>query len=98
MSSERLLTVLISPVFTEKAARVADAHNQYTFKVRKDASKHEIKRAVEKVFGVQVEKVRVLNVKGKVKLRPGQPKGKRPDWKKAYVTLAAGQEIDFTSE
>ena len=98
MNRERLMTILIEPVFTEKAANIGDRYNQYTFKVLPSASKHEIKKAVETIFDVQVEKVRVLNVKGKVKFRPGQPKGKRPNWKKAYVTLAKGNEIDFTSE
>ncbi len=94
MNSERLLKVLLAPHVSEKSARVGDAANQYVFKVVKDASKPEIKKAVESLFNVKVTAVQVTNVKGKVK-RFQHTEGKRSDWKKAYVTLAEGSEIDF---
>lgn len=94
MNKERLLTVLLAPVVSEKSVSAADSGNQFAFKVAKDATKPEIKAAVEMLFEVNVEKVQVLNVKGKVK-RFGQRMGKRPGWKKAYVRLAAGQDINF---
>lgn len=94
MSQERLYKVLLGPVISEKAAIVGDVSNQVVFKVLPNAEKQEIKAAVEKLFDVQVEDVRTLNVKGKTK-RTRHGMGKRSDWKKAYVRLAAGQEIDF---
>jgi len=96
MNEERLMTILEAPHVSEKATIVADRHNQYVFRVAKDATKGEIKSAVEKMFEVEVEQVRVLNVKGKRKQRFGAGNGRRPDWKKAYVSLKAGAEIDFT--
>jgi large subunit ribosomal protein L23 len=96
MNNERLMNVLLSPVVSEKSSIVADANGQYTFKVATDATKREIARAVEKLFEVQVENVKVVNVKGKTK-RFGQLQGKRSDWKKAYVRLKAGSEIDFAT-
>lgn len=94
MNEERLMNLLLSPHISEKGTRVADAANQVVFRVRRDARKPEIKKAVEKMFGVEVDTVRVLNVKGK---RKGfrQTAGKRSDWKKAYVRLKAGHDIDF---
>jgi large subunit ribosomal protein L23 len=96
MNNERLMKVLLSPVVSEKSSIVADANNQYTFKVATDATKREIAKAVEKLFEVQVEEVKVVNVKGKQK-RFGMVQGKRSDWKKAYVRLKAGSEIDFAA-
>jgi len=94
MSKERLLKILLAPLISEKSVNAADTGNQFAFKVATDATKPEIKAAVEMLFEVNVEKVQVLNVKGKSK-RFGQRMGKRPDWKKAYVRLAAGQDINF---
>jgi large subunit ribosomal protein L23 len=95
MSQERLLTLITRPIITEKAAIASEMANQYVFRVANDATKSEIKAAVEAVFPVQVEYVRVLNVKGKTK-RTKTGLGKRSDWKKAYVKLASGQQIDYT--
>ena len=94
MNFERLHQIILAPVISEKATRVAEKRNQAVFKVLRDAQKPEIKEAVEKLFKVKVTSVATLNVKGKIK-RFGQSVGKRSDWKKAYVTLAEGQEIDF---
>ena len=94
MSTERLYKVLLSPRMTEKSTRVGEGSNQYVFKVTTDSNKKEIKDAVEKLFEVNVESVRIVNVKGKgktFKLRAG----KRNDWKKAYVRVQEGQVIDF---
>ena len=91
---ERLLQVILAPQITEKATRVADKHQQIAFKVRTDATKPEIKAAVELVFNVEVESVNVANVEGKQK-RAGRVMGRRKDWKKAYVCLKPGQEINF---
>ena len=94
MSTERLYKVLLAPRITEKSTRVSESSNQYVFKVTSDSNKAEIKAAVEKLFEVNVESVRVVNVKGKskaFKLRTG----KRNDWKKAYVRVQEGQVIDF---
>jgi large subunit ribosomal protein L23 len=96
MNNERIMKVLLSPVVSEKSSIVADANGQYTFKVTTDATKREIAKAVEQLFEVQVENVKVINVKGKNK-RFGQIQGKRSDWKKAYVRLKAGSEIDFAT-
>lgn len=93
MNQERLLKVLLGPVISEKAA-IAGESNQVIFKVVPDAQKPEIKAAVESLFKVTVEEVRVLNVKGKTK-RTRHGIGRRSDWKKAYVRLTEGQEIDF---
>ena len=91
---ERLLKVLKAPHISEKSTMVAEKLNTIVFKVATDASKAEIKAAVEKLFEVKVEAVRTLNVMGKTK-RTGARVGKRSDWKKAYVTLVPGQDIDF---
>ncbi len=95
MNKERLLTVIRTPHTSEKATHIADKHKQYTFKVLKDATKDEIKKAVELVFQVKVKQVAVVNVKGKSK-RFKQMIGKRNDWKKAFVSLQPGNDIDFT--
>jgi large subunit ribosomal protein L23 len=94
ISEERLLKVLLAPNISEKATMAAEANNTIVFKVATDAKKAEIKAAVEKLFEVKVEAVRTLNVKGKAK-RTGMRMGRRSDWKKAYVTLAEGSDIDF---
>ena len=96
MNNERLMKVLLSPLVSEKSSNVADQNAQYTFRVATDATKREIARAVEKLFEVEVERVQVVNVKGKQK-RFGAINGKRSDWKKAYVRLKAGSEIDFAA-
>lgn len=95
MSQERLYKVLLGPVISEKAAMAGDTANQVVFKVLRDAAKPEIKAAIELLFKVEVEDVRTLLVKGKTK-RTRHGMGQRSDWKKAYVRLAEGQEIDFT--
>lgn len=95
MNVERLYSVILSPHVSEKSANLGENNNQYAFKVARNASKPEIKEAVEKIFNVVVEELQVLNVKGKTK-RSGRGKiRRRSDWKKAYVRLAEGQEIDF---
>ena len=96
MSQERILQVLLAPHISEKTTLVADSSNQHVFKVLPDATKIEIKQAVEQLFEVKVTQVRVMNVKGKTK-RFGQKFGKRSDWRKAYVSLAEGQDIDFAA-
>lgn len=94
MNQERLMKVLLGPIVSEKAALAADASGQYAFRVAADATKREIGRAVEKLFDVKVDRVQVLNVRGKNK-RFGQRLGKRKDWRKAYVRLQPGHDIDF---
>lgn len=93
-SQERLMKVLIAPQISEKATFVADKYEQVVFRVSTDASKPEVKAAVEFMFKVSVDSVQILSVKGKVK-RTGRFVGRRNDWKKAYVCLAPGQEINF---
>jgi len=92
-SKERLINVLVAPHVSEKSARVAE-QGQYVFRVRTDASKPEIKAAVEFMFDVKVRSVRVVNQLGKFK-RFGQFHGRRSDWKKAYVRLQEGQAIEL---
>lgn len=94
MNQERLYTVLVEPHISEKVSILGDAVNQYAFKVAKDATKPEIREAVETLFKVNVEKVTTANVKGKVK-RTVRGETRKKNWKKAYVTVAAGQELDF---
>jgi large subunit ribosomal protein L23 len=94
MNKERLMKILLSPIVSEKSAMAADRANQFGFKVATDATKPEIAKAVELLFDVKVEHVRTVNVKGKQK-RFGSMMGRRNDWKKAYVRLQAGQDIDF---
>ena len=93
-SKERLMTVLLAPHVSEKSAIVAEKANQIVFRVRRDSTKPEIKAAVEMMFEVKVDAVRVVNVAGKAK-RFGGRSGRRSDFKKAYVSLAEGQCIDF---
>lgn len=94
MSNERLMTVLLAPLISEKSTTVAENYDQYVFKVASSANKDDVKRAVEMMFGVTVAKVQIANVKGKAK-RFGMSKGRRSDWKKAYVKLKEGQEISL---
>jgi large subunit ribosomal protein L23 len=95
-SKERLMNVLLAPQISEKATYVAEKNEQVIFRVATDATKPEIKAAVEMMFKVNVDSVQVACVKGKVK-RSGRVLGRRNDWKKAYVCLAAGQEINFAA-
>ena len=93
----RLAQVLVAPIISEKATSVAEKHNQVMFKVLQDATKPEIKAAVEQMFGVQVASVQVLNQKGKTKRFGGRP-GRRDNVRKAYVSLKEGQELNFSGE
>lgn len=98
MNQERILKVLLAPHVSEKATILAEQEaKQFVFKVAKDATKREIKKAVETLFEVEVKSVSTLNVKGKRK-RFGLVEGKRSDWKKAYVSLKPGQDIDYVAE
>ena len=94
MSNNRLMQVLLSPRVTEKTTRVGEQSNQYVFRVVTDAVKSEVRDAVEMLFDVNVESVRIVNVKGKNKSFRNR-QGKRSDWKKAYVRVQEGQAIDF---
>lgn len=94
MNQERLMTVLLAPVVSEKSTMLADKHGQIAFRVVADATKQEVKAAVELLFKVQVESVQMVNVKGKT-ARFGRFLGKHSDVRKAYVTLKSGQEINF---
>ena len=95
-NSERLALVLLAPVVSEKGTHIAETHEQVIFKVLQDATKPEVKAAVEAMFKVQVESVQIANVGGKVK-RFGKFTGRRRNWKKAYVCLKPGQEINFAT-
>lgn len=97
MNKERLLKVLLAPHVSEKSALLADAAEQYVFKVAPDATKPEVKAAVEELFDVKVQSVNMINLKGKTKMFKGRV-GKRNGLRKAIVRLAPGQEIDFVSE
>jgi len=94
MNKDRLMQIIVSPVISEKSTSAADQDKQFVFRVLKNASKPEITRAVELMFEVEVDQVRVLNCKGKAK-RFGAMMGKRSDWKKAYIKLKPGHDIDF---
>jgi large subunit ribosomal protein L23 len=96
MNDERIFQVLKSPHISEKTAILGEQSNQHVFKVATDAKKAEIKAAVEQLFNVKVADVRTVNVNGKTK-RQGVRKGSRKDWKKAYVSLEQGHEIDLAS-
>jgi len=96
MNEERIFQVLLSPHISEKAAVLGDSANQAVFKVATNAKKAEIKAAVEQLFSVKVADVRTVNVNGKSK-RMGARMGRRKDWKKAYVSLEQGHEIDLAS-
>ena len=94
MNAERMHQVLLRPVVSEKSTNAAEANRQVVFEVLENATKAEVREAVEKLFDVSVTAVQVLNVRGKVK-RFGKTPGKRNNWKKAYVRLAVGDDIDF---
>ena len=94
MNVERLHQVLRRPIISEKSTSAAEIGKQVVFEVLTDATKNEIKTAVESLFEVSVEGVQVINVRGKIK-RFGKTPGKRTNWKKAYVRLAEGDDIDF---
>ena len=94
MNREELMSVLIAPHVTEKTSLAMQNHNQYTFRVRREATKTDIKKAVELMFDVKVSGVQVANEPGKTR-RFGGTSGRTQDWKKAYVSLAAGQTIDY---
>ena len=96
-NQERLRTVLLAPVISEKATQIADKHDQVVFRVAPDATKPEVKAAVELMFKVQVDSVQISNVHGKEK-RFGRFIGRRRGWKKAYVCLKPGQELNFAQE
>jgi len=93
VNKNRLYQILLAPRVTEKSTRVGEQGNQYVFRVVQDAKKSEVRSAVEMLFDVSVESVRIVNVKGKNKSFRMRP-GKRSDWKKAYVRVQEGQVID----
>ena len=95
MNPERLYTVILGPHISEKSAILAENANQIVFRVLVDSNKAEIKKAVEKIFNVKVDAIQVVKTKGKVK-RNKFGLAKRSDYKKAYIRLAEGQEIDFS--
>ena len=95
MNQERLYNIILGAHISEKATVIAEEANQFAFKVAKDATAPEIKAAVETIYEVPVKKVTVINVKGKVK-RSWRGSSRKPNWKKAYVSLEAGHDIDFS--
>ena len=97
MNPERIYTVLVEPHITEKATNLGAASNHYAFKVACDATKAEIRTAVETLFSVHVQGVTTLNVKGKVKRAPRGGTARLKNWKKAYVRLAEGENLDYTA-
>ena len=92
----QLAGVLEAPVISEKSTNAAEKNRQFVFKVQKQASKKQVKNAVEIMFAVEVDSVQVLNVKGKQK-KVGRSVGQRSDWKKAYVKLKPGHDIEFSA-
>jgi large subunit ribosomal protein L23 len=96
MKQQDLIRVLQAPIISEKSTLLAEQYNKYVFKVKKTATKKNIKQAVELMFNVQVDSVHVLNVKGKIK-RFGRFVGSRSDWKKAYIKLKPGFNIDLSA-
>ena len=97
-NADQLMTVVLAPVVSEKSTMVADKNRQYVFRVSERATKPEIKAAVELMFKTKVDSVTVLNVRGKSGKRFGKQLGRRRNWKKAYVCLKEGQEINFAAE
>ena len=97
MRADHIFQVLLSPHVTEKTSMAGHAYRQFVFKVAKRSNKAEIKKAVESLFNVVVRSVRTVNVKGKT-VRFGQTMGKHGDWKKAYITLAEGHDIDLSDQ
>ena len=96
MNKEQLMNVLIAPHVTEKTSLAMQNHNQYTFRVKRNATKTDVKQAVELMFEVKVAGVQIVNEPGKTR-RFGKMQGRTQDWKKAYVRLAEGHQIDFTT-
>ena len=96
INKNQLAGVLEAPIISEKSTNAAEKNNQFVFKVQKTATKKQVKNAVELMFGVEVDSVHVLNVKGKQK-RVGKSLGQRSDWKKAYVKLKPGNDIEFSA-
>jgi len=96
LSIYELAKIIEAPIISEKSTVLAEENKQFVFKVLKKATKEQVKSAVEAMFNVEVESVNVLNVKGKQK-RFGRSLGKRSDWKKAYVKLKPGHDIEFTA-
>ncbi len=96
-AAERLYRVLIAPIVSEKSTMIADKHNQVAFKVVQDATRQEVKAAIELLFKVEVDSVQILNRRGKEK-RFGRTPGRRANLRKAYVCLKPGQEINFAEE
>jgi large subunit ribosomal protein L23 len=94
MNRERLMKVLLAPIMSEKTTRIADTGRQYAFRVQPGATKPDVRKAVELMFEVKVDSVQICNMQGKIK-RHGATVGRRAGWKKAYVTLAEGHDIDF---
>jgi large subunit ribosomal protein L23 len=97
MSQDRLYSVLLAPIVSEKSTMIGEKNEQVAFRVKHDATKPEVKAAVELLFKVQVDSVQILNQKGKSK-RFGRFEGRRGNVRKAYVTLKPGQEINFAQE
>jgi len=97
VNTQRLTNIIVSPRISEKATTRADIDNQHVFSVLKDATKPEVKKAVELMFDVKVKSVRLMNVQGKL-TRVGRTFGKRKDWKKAYVRLQEGFDINYGEE
>lgn len=95
MNQERILSIILGPHLSEKTSMLSEQNNQVTFKVLGNATKPEIKQAIESLFNVQVKEVQVLNVKGKTKRTARGKLRSRSDWKKAYVRLEQGQQIDL---
>ena len=96
IAESKLASVLLGPVISEKSSVAAETQSRIVFKVQRTATKNQIKKSVELMFDVKVDSVQVLTVKGKVK-RIGRALGKRSDWKKAYVKLKPGHDIDFVT-
>jgi large subunit ribosomal protein L23 len=96
MSIYQLSDILEAPIVSEKSTIAAEKNNQFVFKVKKQATKHQVRKAVEVMFNVEVDSVHVLNVNGKKK-RFGKTLGQRSDWKKAYVKLKPGHDINFAT-
>ena len=98
MNEQKIMSILLEPKVTEKSSMIGELNNQYVFKVSKDATKPEIKKAVELMFdGAEVESVQVTNVKGKRKIFK-RSSGQRANWKKAYIKLKPGFDIDFMGD
>jgi len=96
MNNSQLIDVLDAPIVSEKSTVAAEKNNQFVFKLKKQATKKQVKNAIEAMFKVEVDSVNVLNVKGKKK-RFGKTLGQRSDWKKAYVKLKPGHDINFAT-